>query len=89
MPYIKPENRARLMDPDEPVNTMGELTYVLFYNMMVYLEQKGMSYQTLGEITSAADNAKVEFQRRFLAPYEDERLAENGDVVLEEMNENN
>jgi hypothetical protein len=82
MPYIKQDDR-RVIDIvlDVPVmSNAGELNYVLTKVVKDYLEQFGISYQTMNDIVGALDGAKVEFQRRIVAPYEDKKIKQNGDV---------
>lgn len=80
MPYIKQELRLDLdMEFAQP-NTVGELTYKLYDQALDYLFNHNESYQTYAEIVAAFENAKLEFYRRKVAPYEDRKIAENGDV---------
>ena len=82
MPYIKQDNR-RVVDTVLEVPVMenaGELNYVLTKVIKDYLQQFGSSYQTMNDIVGALDGAKVEFQRRIVAPYEDSKIQANGDV---------
>ena len=83
MPYIKAHKRRRI-DCDlanlPNMNNSGELNYVLTKIILSYLNQKGCGYSTMNDIVGALDSAKAEFQRRVVAPYEDEKIKENGDV---------
>ena len=82
MPYIKQDDR-RVVDIvlDVPVmENAGELNYVLTRVIKDYLEQFGSSYKTMNDIVGALEGAKAEFQRRIVAPYEDRKIEENGDV---------
>jgi hypothetical protein len=82
MPYIKQEARAKLnMGLRFPEN-MGELTYVLYKECLIYLKNSEGKYQDRGEIVNALESAKLEFYRRKMAPYEDEKIKENGDVQV-------
>lgn len=60
----------------------GELNYVITEALIGYLRVKGLRYATLNEIVGVLECAKAEFQRRIVAPYEDMKIAENGDVYL-------
>lgn len=82
MPYIKQDDR-NIVDIllEVPImDNVGELNYVLTKVIKDYLEQFGKNYQTMNDIVGALDSAKVEFQRRIVAPYEDQKIKENGDV---------
>jgi len=78
MPYIKRKDRE-LMANQLPRNP-GELTYVLYRAAMAYLDSHGKKFQTIAEIIGSLECAKLEFYRRVAAPYEDGKIAENGDV---------
>ena len=46
-----------------------------------YLKQKShLAYAEFNEAIGAIECAKLELYRRMLAPYEDRKIAENGDV---------
>lgn len=80
MPYINKEARLELdtlmRDPD----TAGELNYEITRMCRLYVLDKGTSYQTINDIIGALEGCKLEFYRRFAAPYEDRKIEENGDV---------
>ncbi len=61
-------------------NNAGELNYLVTRLIALYLKHRGTSYQTMNDIVGALDNAKDEFRRRIQHPYEDKKIAENGDV---------
>lgn len=77
MPYISPKDYPRAMITPE---TPGELNFAITMLMIGYLSQKGLSYTNAQETISQANEAAAEFRRRVLAPYEDKKVAENGDV---------
>lgn len=80
MPYI--ENGAR-QDIDNYISfpaTPGELNYAITKLIKKYLEMKGESYQTYNDIAGALLNCYTELYRRKIAPYEDKKIEENGDV---------
>lgn len=82
MPYIKQEYRKELEKHPLAVQDAGELNYVitriaLAYWNGVYGKQ---NYQKINDIVGALEGAKLEFYRRIAAPYEDKKIAENGDV---------
>lgn len=83
MPYIKPEDRRRFQEgvfAVPPTKTEGELNYVFTLLAIDHLKEHGLSYATINEIDGAFDAARMEFYRRVAAPYEDMKIAENGDV---------
>jgi hypothetical protein len=84
MPYIKPERRDRFFAYDEPGDNSGELNYLITQKLLDYLAHKGLSYQTINDITGALEGAKLEFTRRITVPYEETKRAQNGDVYCEE-----
>lgn len=77
MPYIREEFRISAMQ--RPINC-GELNYKLTLAIIEYMTRNGLSYQTLNDIVGALESCKAEFQRRVVAPYEDQKIRENGEV---------
>lgn len=82
MPYIPTTNRYDIARGRQQINTAGELTYKIYVTMLRYIENHGKSYQTLLEAHGAATMAAAELYRRVVGPYEDTKIAENGDVTL-------
>lgn len=64
----------------EPPADAGELNYVITRLLNVYIHAKGKNYQNINEIIGVLECAKLELYRRIAAPYEDTKIAENGDV---------
>lgn len=79
MPYIKTDERIALDGFRDP-STPGELNYLFTKIVFQYLENKGWSYQTFNDAIGALEGAKLELYRRQVAPYEDKKIEENGDV---------
>jgi len=80
MPYIKQMDREELERGIRKADTAGELNYVFTLYALEYIQRKGLSYQHINDVLGALDGAKLEFYRRLAAPYEDKKIAENGDV---------
>lgn len=80
MPYIKPEDRAKILLDEQSISTAGELNYFISTLLNWYLNQKGKSYSTINEAIGVLECAKLELYRRVAAPYEDIKIEENGDV---------
>jgi len=80
MPYIKPADRERLTLPALAIETPGELNYLVTSLALQYVRRHGTSYATMNAVTGALECAKSEFYRRVCAPYEDAKIAENGEV---------
>lgn len=77
MPYIKPELRhAAWVWPEGA----GPLCYALTKQINDYRLRLGDSFATFADILAALEATKIEFYRRVVAPYEDKKCAENGDV---------
>jgi hypothetical protein len=81
MPYINQEDRAALLSGERvAAQTAGELNFVITQAIRTYFWSKGGSYQTINDIVGALEGAKAEFQRRVVAPYEDFKIKQNGDI---------
>ena len=78
MPYIDEKSRQRLWE-DKP-RTPGELNYRITQLIDEYMWTMSDGYQTINDIVGALESAKLEFYRRVVAPYEDTKMQENGDV---------
>jgi len=91
MPYITKEARVKFEGAKElgsKAETAGELNYLIFRVIVGYMVSKGLSYQTLNDITGVLTGVDKELYRRITQYYEDMKLIENGDVVApEEMRE--
>jgi hypothetical protein len=79
MPYIPKSEKAKV-DQDNLITNAGQFNYALNQVISIYLEQNSMSYQTCNDIIGAMECAKMELYRRLLAPYEDVKILQNGDV---------
>jgi hypothetical protein len=79
MPYIKPEDRDRLLVDQQP-KTPGELNYLVTILVLRYLKAKGPSYATYNDVLGVMSAVQHELYRRVIRHYEDRKIAENGDV---------
>jgi hypothetical protein len=85
MPYIKPGIRAAYSTVEMQIEEMiinhpGNLNYLLTLMCQNYAEYNGNNYQSYNDIVGALECCKLEFYRRAVAPYEDVKIEENGDV---------
>ena len=80
MPYITQAQRAALTER-RPAS-QGELNYLITKLVLEYTSSNyGMvGYQSINDVLGALEGAKLEFYRRVAAPYENAKMAENGDV---------
>ncbi|MEX2466384.1 MAG: hypothetical protein WD995_05710 [Gemmatimonadota bacterium] len=84
MPYVNQDARDRL-DSGAAPRDAGELNYALTKLVDAYLataarEDGRLRYAQLNEAIGVLECAKLELYRRVAAPYEDEKISENGDV---------
>lgn len=84
MPYVGQEARKQLNVGAVPKNA-GQLNYVVTKACLRYLrnlEKPGrkISYQDYNDVIGALECAKQEIYRRMVAPHEDIKKTENGDV---------
>ena len=96
MPYITQEDRKKFLytpaklGPNSEVDmlakvaencdTPGDLNYVFTVLCHKYLRKQGLNYQHLNDCVGALEGCKQELYRRVAAPYEDDKIAQNGDV---------
>lgn len=88
MPYIKQDQRAHFdCAIEEMVDTLGsdwnagDLNYIVS-KITWTLFKKNPRYVTANTLIGALECIKLELYRRQIAPYEDEKAKENGDVEL-------
>jgi hypothetical protein len=88
VPYIKKEERAQFETAiqvavellDASGNKPGHLNFFISSLLEGYASNKGVCYEVLSETAAQASAAATEFERRVIAPYEDSKIQENGDV---------
>jgi len=84
MPYITQGKRNRIDPYLEQINEIiyekGELTYCLYKLCSLYLKTRRISYETLSTTMSCLEDAKLEWHRKRMIPYEDKKIRENGDI---------
>jgi len=82
MPYIKREQRPLMDTVVELMKALqikanGDLNYILFKFCKYMVEPSYNNYKNFcGELRQCA----TEIERKILAPYEDSKIEENGDV---------
>lgn len=82
MPYIKQDRREGLIKVTEAmirarIVADGDLNYVLYWYCKNRIKPSYNEYKNfIGELRQCA----TEIERRLLAPYEDKKIKENGDV---------
>lgn len=80
MPYIKKDKRYQLKEDIQALSKKleinGDLNYVLF-SLAV---KKCNSYNSYKNFIGELNECVAEIRRRLLAPYEDIKIKENGDV---------
>lgn len=65
----------------ENSDNAGDLNYAITMILKAYMDTKDReSYATHNEIIGMLDCCKQEWYRRQVAPYEDKKIEENGDV---------
>lgn len=88
MPYIKQSDRNRTHKEDEfgeylgidEIGTAGEIQYAIAVIIKNFMKRKGLNYQNCNDVMGALTGAQQEFYRKTVAPYEDKKIEENGDV---------
>ncbi len=86
MPYIKKFSRDCYEERLEPLldlvsrdGSPAMLNYLISKLCRAYLGDNA-SYETLNDAVGVLECAKIELYRRMIAPYEDRKIAENGDL---------
>ena len=76
MPYISQEDRE---NPIPDTLKPGTLTYLLYQTILNALPTCA-KYSDFCTVLGALETTKLEFYRRFVAPYEDMKIEGNGEV---------
>lgn len=84
MPYIKQSDRSELIYRN-PENA-GELNFAIHLMLEDYLIKKEESYQTYNDMMGVLAGVQAELYRRKIAPYEDKKAEENGDIYFYNKN---
>ena len=83
MPYIKEELRTfydgQLINITD-IKTKGELEYIIFKLMKIYMSNKKYNYSNLHDAVYGCIHVGDEFRRRYLDEREDEARLNNGDI---------
>lgn len=58
----------------------GDINYLITRILLTYLEKNGYRYKDINEVMGILECVKQEFYRRVVAPYEEQRKKERGDV---------
>lgn len=84
MPYITADRREVFDEALDKlavqVQNEGELNYCIYKLSRRIIDRIGESYSNLSMCSSAMEHAKLEWYRKQLAPYEDKKIKENGDI---------
>jgi len=87
MPYINQETKKHIDTikfKAVKISNCGELNYAIHKLLENYLDNNGLSYQSINDVTGALSCASQEFYRRVAKPYEKKKLKENGDITFYE-----
>jgi len=81
MPYIKRSKRSikLLSIVADAIDTEGELNYCITKLCLLYLGNNA-HYEDYNRVMGVLISVQHEFYRRYVAPYEDQKRKENGDV---------
>jgi len=86
MPYVDKETRellnreiSELLIDLEEYNEPGNINYVLS-NIIWHLFNLNPCYETANSLLGVLEAVKQEFYRRKVAPYEDLKIGQNGDL---------
>jgi len=88
MPYIKQELRHKLensiISTARSLSNLewkkGNVNFAISTILKLWIQEKGISYDILSDITGVLNDVKTEFERKVVAPYEDNKEKENGEI---------
>lgn len=80
MPYIDQDSRFKLLAEGRSASNSGELAFEVYSLIVNYIKDNGACWQTYSDIIGAVEGSKLEAYRRIVAPHEDIKIKENGDI---------
>jgi len=85
MPYIKPKERpqfdSKIDELKSCILNVGQLNYAITRICHNYILRCGKCYLHLNAVIGVLACVKAEFYRIIAAPYEDEKIVENGHIT--------
>lgn len=84
MPYIRSLTRRKGLETVAVPTDVGELTCALTIRVLQFLPAHPC-FEDYAEALGALEATKLELYRRAIAPYEDRKIEENGDVYPSEV----
>lgn len=85
MPYIRQHFRKKfdktLCKLENQIVDKGELEYIVFKLMLIYMQKKEYRYSNLHDVVYAVMHCADEFRRRYLDKREDMAIRQNGDIT--------
>lgn len=79
MPYIQQSQRKDILEGRRAPLDAGELNFAITIEILDYAKTHN-NYQGFNDVIGALEAAKMEFYRRWVVPYEDYKIAVNGDI---------
>lgn len=79
MPYLTQGEKKQFVPSFEPACTAGQLNYQLTEVVRAFLGPEA-KYADMNAAIGALECSKAEILRRIVAPYEDHKTRQNGDV---------
>jgi len=79
MPYIPEVNRRNLQNGARSPKNAGELAFVIYDDALRYIGPN-LTFLKCATVMGALICVALELYRRVIAPYEDRKREENGDV---------
>lgn len=84
MPYVNEEQREEVLGwlgkGDSPEFTPGQVNFLITTILDEWVASEKLCYDNINEAIGILECVKMEFYRRIAAPYEDEKMIQNGDV---------
>jgi len=86
MPYILKDHRVVFDEPianiAKEIKSVGELNYCITTLIHNYTKNHIMRYGMLNDCLGVLDAVAREYYRKVVAPYEDKKIEENGDIGI-------
>ena len=85
MPYISNEDATKIAEEGfTETSKLGDLAFSLWSVLTAWHSgtNKNESYTNFAEVIGVLETIKLEYSRKYLFPYEDQKIEENGDLDI-------
>lgn len=85
MPYIQQKDREKFKEILEiinkiPIESEGNLNYLITNLCLKFIRENKISYSRLNSVIGVLNCVELEFYRKVILNYEEQKIIQNGDI---------